>query len=188
MEENLKKRKIKLFRDLGIIVASIIVAFFIHQSNLLANFLNSLFGVYFVIGAFITGIFFASTFTVAIATSVFLTFAQHHNPLAIALVGGLGAFIGDSFILKFLRDDLIADFEYLEKHFPKRIAKRIIHSRLIFWFAPIFAAILIASPLPDEIGLLLLAGIRLKYHHFFFLSFILNAIGILVVSLFGKII
>jgi len=70
-----------------------------------------------------------------------------------------------------LKDDLIADFEYLEKHFEGRIAKRIIHSKLIFWFLPIIAAFMIVSPLPDEVGLLLLASIKLKYHRFFLLSF-----------------
>ena len=185
MDEKVVRRK-KLIRDGVIILVSVLVAISIHQSNYLESLLKGSYGIYFALGAFLTGIFFASTFTVAIAASVFWTFGQTHNPLLIALIGGFGAFVGDSFIFKFLRDDLINDFEYLEKLFPQTTAKRILHSKLTLWLAPIVAAILIASPLPDEVGLLMLAGIRLKYQHFFMLSYSLNTAGILIISLFGK--
>ena len=185
--EELTKRRRKVFRDGLIIAISILVGVLLHQSSAIRFFLESLFGIYFLIGAFICGIFFASTFTVAIATSFFLSFSQTHNPLVIAAVGGFGAFVGASLIFKFLKDDLVRDFEYLEKHFPQITAKRIIHSKLIFWFAPIVAALMIASPLPDEIGLIVLAGIKLKYKHFVLLSYFLNTVGILIISLFGKV-
>lgn len=188
MQEQIQARRKKVLRDGTIIAISILIAVLVHQSDFLGRLLTHLFGIYFVLGAFLTGIFFASTFTVAIATSVFLFFTQAHNPLTIAIFGGLGAFVGDSLIFKFLKDDLIRDFEYLEKLFPQRLARRIIHSKLIFWFAPIMAAVMIASPLPDEIGLLVLASIKLKYQHFFLLSFLLNTLGILIIALFGRII
>ena len=186
MDETQIRRR-KLIRDGAIILLSIIAAILIHQFNYLENLLRGSYGIYFALGAFLTGIFFASTFTVAIATSIFWTFGQTHNPLSIALIGGLGAFVGDSFIFKFLKDDLITDFEYLEKHFGTKIAKRVVHSKLIFWFLPIVAALVIASPFPDEVGLLLLASIKLKYHRFFLLSFPLNTIGIFILSLFRRI-
>lgn len=185
MEETKIRRK-KILRDGTLIAFSILIAVLIHQSDYLENFLKLSSGTSFVLGAFLAGIFFASTFTVAISASFFLTFAQTHNPLVIAAIGGFGAFLGDSFIFKFLRDDLIADFEYLEKYFPQKTARRILHSKLIFWFAPIVAAFMIASPLPDEIGLLMLAGIRMHYKHFFIISFFLNTLGILILSLFGR--
>ena len=188
MEETIASRRKKLIRDVVLILLSIIIAIWLYQLKPLEELLKSISGINFAIGAFLAGIFFASTFTVAMASSVFLMLAKTHNILAIALVGGLGAFVGDSLIFKFLRDDLIADFEYLEKHFEGRIAKRIIHSKLIFWFLPIIAAFMIITPLPDEVGLLLLASIKLKYHRFFLLSFPLNTVGIFILSVLGKII
>jgi len=179
-------RRKKLFRDGTVISVSVLAAVILYQSNFLIDFLNSFSGIYFVMGAFLAGILFASTFTVAVASSVFLLLTKTHNAFAIALIGGLGALAGDTLIFKFLRDDLIADFEYLEKHFPNKLAKRIIHSKLIFWFLPIIAALVIASPFPDEVGLLLLASIKLKYHHFSILSFTFNTIGILILSIVGK--
>ena len=187
VEEQLRIRRQKVLRDGLIIVISILIAVLLYQDNYLENFLKNIYGPYFVLGSFLAGFFFASTFTVAISTSVFLIFAETHNPLAIAAFGGLGAFVGDSLIIKFLKDDLIADFEYLERYFPQRTAKRILHSKLTLWLAPVVAALMIASPIPDEIGLILLAGIKMNYRRFFLLSFFLNTVGILVISLFGKI-
>lgn len=184
--EEAKVRRRKLIRDGAIIAVSIAIAIAIHQFNYIEQLIEFTSGLYFFIAAFIAGFFFATTFTVAIAVSIFLILAQTHNPLLLAAIGGMGALLGDSFIFKFLREDLIADFEYLEGHFGKRIAKRILHSKLIIWFAPLVAAIMIASPIPDEIGLILLAGIKLKYHQFFIISFFLNTIGIFILALFGR--
>ena len=186
MEETIASRRKKLFRDGILIMISILIAVWLFQFKPFDEFVKSLSEINYVIGAFLAGIFFSSTFTVACASSIFLVLAKTHNILVVALLGGFGAFIGDSLIFKFLKDDLIADFEYLEKHFEGRIVKRIIHSKLIFWFLPIIAAFMIISPLPDEAGLLLLASIRLKYHRFFLLSFPLNTIGIFILSLLGK--
>ncbi|OGD83512.1 hypothetical protein A2165_02765 [Candidatus Curtissbacteria bacterium RBG_13_40_7] len=186
MEETIAARRKKLIRDGILIILSILLAVVVYQAKPLEGFLYSISGINFLIGALLAGVLFSSTFTVAIASSIFLLLSETHSIFIIALVGGIGAFVGDSLIFKFMRDDLIADFEYLEKHFGPRIAKRIFHSKLIFWFLPIIAAFVIASPLPDEVGLLMLASIKLKYHRFFLLSFLLNTTGILILSLIGK--
>ena len=186
MIEQIDARRKKIYRDGFLIAVSILIAVLIHQWPGPERIIDRIYGIYFILGTFLTGIFFASTFTVAIAASLFLSLAQNHNPFVIAAIGGLGAFVGDSLIFKFLKDDLIADFEYLEKFFPKKTAQRIIHSKLIFWFAPLLAAIMIASPLPDEIGLIMLAGIKMHYHHFFLLSFALNTLGILIIAIFAR--
>ncbi len=186
MEEPTGIRRKKIFRDGLTISVSILIAVLLYHSNFLADFLKSISGIYFVAGAFLAGILFSSTFTVAVASSIFLLLTKTHNPIVIASIGGLGALTGDTLIFGFLKNDLIADFEYLEKHFEGKIVKRIFHSKLIFWFLPIMAAFMIASPLPDEVGLLMLASIKLKYHHFFILSFLMNTTGILILSLLGK--
>jgi len=184
--EEVKIRRKKLIRDAGIIAISLTIAILIHQLEILEGFVQHTAATYFLFGTFLAGILFASTFTVAVATSIFLILGQAHNPVLIAVVGGLGALVGDTVIFKFLKEDLVHDFEYLEVHFGKKIAKRIFHSKLIFWFAPIVAAIMIASPIPDEIGLIMLAGIKLKYRQFFIISFLMNTLGILVISLFAR--
>ena len=188
MEETIASRRKKLIRDGILITLSIIIAGWLYQLDSLGEALQSISGVNFAIGTFVAGIFFASTFTVAVASSVFLLLAKTHNLLIIAAFGGLGAFVGNSLIFRFLRDDLIADFEYLEKHFGERIAKRILHSKLTFWFLPIIAALMIASPLPDEVGLLMLASIKLKYHHFSILSYLFNTVSIMIIAILGKVI
>lgn len=186
MKEVTVRRK-KVFRDTLIIAISILIAVLIHQNNFLDNLLVQSTGFYFFIVTFLSGIVFASTFTVAVAISIVSMLAESHSPFQIALIGGLGALIGDTIIFKYLREDLIADFEFLQDHFGNRMFRRIIHSKMIFWFAPIVAAMMIASPLPDEVGLLMLASIKLKYRHFFIISLFLNTLEILLVSLFVRI-
>lgn len=186
MVETLTSRRKKVFRDAFLIALSILVAVLIHQINPLEKSIENLSGLSFIAVSMISGVFFASTFTVLIAVSIFLSLSAIHNPFLVALLGGLGALVGDSLIFKFLRDDLIADFEYLSRDFPKVTARRILHSKLTLWLAPIIAAFAIASPIPDEIGLLMLASIKTKYHHFFLISFLLNTFGILLISLFGR--
>lgn len=187
MHEEVALRRRKVIRDGLVIGASILIGLAIYNWQLGENFLSTITGVNFALGSFVVGIAFASTFTVASAASIFAILAQTHDIFLMAIFGGLGALVGDSLIFKFLRDDLLADFEYLEQHFPKKTARRIIHSKMTLWFAPIVAALLIASPLPDEIGILMLAGLRLKYKHFLLISIFLNTLGIFMVGLAARI-
>lgn len=184
--EQKKIRRKKVIRDSFLVLVSLLIAFFIYKNNYIELFLKNASEAHFVIGAFVAGMFFTSTFTVAIASSVLLLFAQSYNPFLIAVIGGFGAVLGNTIFFKFFRDDLVADFEYLEQYFPGKISKRVFHSKLVYWFTPIVAAILIASPLPDEIGLVMLGSIKFKYINFLFLSFVLHTFGILIITLAGR--
>lgn len=133
------------------------------------------------------GFLFSLTFTAAIATSVFILLSETtHNPYLIALLGGVGSMIANTIIYKFFKDELIADIEVLEPRYAKRIAHKIMHSKIFVGLIPYIAALSLASPLPDEIGIMLLAGSNFKYTKFFLLSFGFHTIGILLVVLFGK--
>lgn len=188
MIEEARIRRKKIIRDGLFILLSLLVAILIFRTPTTFDFFRYNSGLTFFAAAFAAGILFSSTFSVAIASSIFFLLGNLYNPFLVAAIGGLGALVGNTFIFKLLREDLVRDFEYLEGHFGKKIARRIFHSKLIFWFVPIVAALMIASPIPDEIGLILLAGINLKYRQFFVLSIFLNTFGILLLALFGKII
>jgi len=114
--------------------------------------------------------------------------AQNNTAVWTAFFGGLGAVAGDLIIFRFVKDNLsehiITAFENIRQKKFLLFFNR--ERRPIGWLLKILGAIIIASPLPDELGLLILAGIKLRYHHFFILSFFLNTVGILTISLFGK--
>lgn len=187
MEENLRIKKRRLLLDFLIIGLSITLAIYIHKSAA-ADFLIGYFsGVNFIPAAFVMGFLFSLTFTAAIATSVFIVLAETtHNPYLIALVGGIGAIAANGILYKFLKDEIIEDIKVLEPQYAKKIAHRIMHSKLFVGVIPYIAALTLASPLPDEIGIAILAGSNFKYTKFFLLSFGLHTIGILLIVLFGK--
>ena len=185
----LKLKKTRLLRDALILIFSIFVAVYI-QKLARAEHLIGYFSVWYysVLAAFLTGLMFSVTFSVAISTSIFLLLGDTSvNPLLIALVGGLGSVAGNSIIYKFFKDDLMADISSLEPQYAKRITHNILHSKLFIGLVPYVAALLLASPLPDEIGIFMLAGTKLKYTNFFLLSFALHSIGILIIVLLGDI-
>lgn len=186
MEENLRIKKRRLLLDFLIIGLSIILAIYIHKSQA-ADFLISYFsGVNFIPAAFVMGFLFSLTFTAAIATSVFIVLAETtHNPYLIALVGGIGSIAANGILYKFLKDEIIKDIEVLEPQYAKKIAHRIMHSKLFVGVIPYIAALILASPLPDEIGIAMLAGSNYKYTKFFLLSFGFHTIGILLIVLLG---
>ena len=102
-----------------------------------------------------------------------------------ALVGGFGALIADLGIFSFIRLSFMDEFRLLErssliKHIMSGV-RMIFPKKLRSFLVYIFVAIIIASPLPDELGVALLAGFT-KFHPYSFmvLSYIGNTLGIFI--------
>jgi len=92
-----------LVRDLGLIVLSILVAVILAKTGALESLITSTQEMRFM-GSFIAGILFVSVFTVAPATIALGEIAQSNSVIAVALIGGLGALIGDLLIFRFVKD------------------------------------------------------------------------------------
>lgn len=133
------------------------------------------------IGAFITGIFFVSTFTVAPAAVILFHLADTLHPIEVALLAGLGAMVGDYIIFRFMKDKVFEELLPLIRrmHTPK--IKVLFKSPYFAWVLPVFGAFIIASPLPDEVGVGMLGLSKIKRWQFFLLAFVLNAVGIFLV-------
>lgn len=140
-------------------------------------------------GTFVAGILFVYGFTAAPATAIFLILAQHQNIYLASLIGGLGALIGDLFIFSFIRYSLDDEIKKLKK---EKIVLYINHKTPnIFkkYLAPVIAGFIIASPLPDEIGVSLLAASKsISLKVFSVISYVLNTVGIFVILFIGNII
>ena len=140
-------------------------------------------------GTFISGALYVYGFTAAPATALLLILAKEQNIILASLVGGLGALIGDLIIFTAIRHSFADE---IEKLFEEEIVKYI-HSRtpsfIKKYFVPAAAVIIIASPLPDEIGIALFAAsknISLKVFSVF--SYIINTVGIFVILYIGRVI
>lgn len=139
-----------------------------------------------VVGIFLAGMFFVSTFTVIPAAAVLFEFAQVYPPVVIAVVGGLGSTLGDYLGLLFIRDRLLAELNPFLKalHLYKKI--RITHTKYFTWLAPVVGAILIASPIPDEVGLTLLGVTKIKTEIFVCIAFLINVTGLFLLALLAS--
>jgi len=188
------KRFLKHFRypKLLLLIFTYILAIFLfyegEKNALIHNFLISLNGL----GIFIGGFFYAYSFTAAPATAALLVLAEQQSLLLAALIGGIGALISDVLIFFFIRSSFLEEIKKLEKEKIVKFVEK--EERIIFkhyqrYVLPVIAGILIATPLPTEIGVLLLASTRkISVKSFMILAFLLHFLGILAILYLGRLI
>lgn len=141
-------------------------------------------------GTFLGGIFYAYGFTSAPSTAMLLVSTEGQIIIFSALVGGLGALLSDVLIFLFIRQSFSDEIEEIENEkIVKYIAKKEkkLFGRFYKYIMPVFAGFLIASPLPTEIGVSLMAGIRkLSIKKFMIAAYVLHTVGIFLIILLGK--
>jgi hypothetical protein len=174
--------RINLIRDVVIIIFSIIIAIFIARTGIISNLL-SVSKEWQIIGTILAGMFFISVFTVTPSAVVLAELSKSTSPLLVAIFGGIGALLGDLIIFIFIRDTLIEDLRGIVGHIKSKKFIQAFHFKPLKWLIPLLGAIIIASPLPDEIGIAMLGFSKMKKSVFIPMSFILNFLGILAIGL-----
>jgi hypothetical protein len=177
-------RKRQAFLDLSFIIVTIIVAFMIVQTGTLGDFLK-FFNSMAYLGVFVAGFFFTSAFTTAFAIVTLGAFAHEIPLIPLALIGACGAVLGDYILFRFMKDRIADDISYFISAKKRKKIATFFTSGVFRFFVPSIAAIIIASPLPDELGVSLL-GISKTNSIFFVISFLFNAIGILLIGYTAK--
>jgi hypothetical protein len=180
-----KAQDSNLFRDLAIIVFSIIIAVILVKTGVLKNLLEETRSMKFF-GSFIAGLFFTSIFTTVPATVALGEIAREGSLFWTVLLGGLGAMIGDLLIFKFVKNSLAEDISALIQHSARRRFSAVFKLKFFRWFFAFLGALIIASPLPDELGLAMMGFTKVKTSIFIPLSFIFNALGILIIGLIAR--
>lgn len=122
-----------------------------------------------------------STFTVAPAAVVLFHLADILHAVEVAVLAGLGAMFGDYIIYRFMKDRVFEELLPLIRKLHTPRIKILFKSPYFAWILPIAGAFVIASPLPDEIGVSMLGLSKVKKWQFFALAFVLNAIGIFLI-------
>ena len=159
---NKKHHKVKYPKLLLFLVTIMIALILFNEGRSYAPFHNLLVSLGYL-GTFLSGIFYAYGFTAAPATAVLLILAKEQNLVLAALIGGFGAVLSDLVIFLFMRYSFMDEIEKLEKEkVVKYIEKeeRIIFGHYYRHIFPALAGFLIASPLPTEIGVAMLAAIK----------------------------
>ena len=168
------------FKNLTIFPLSILFAVFLSKNESFHSFLMHL-GNLGYLGAFFTGIFFVSTFTVSSAVVVLFVLAESLTAWEIGIIAGLGAVVGDLTIFRLFKDHLLSEIEPIYDCLGGNHVTKILHLKYFSWTLPVLGALVIASPFPDELGISLIGISKMKTYQFLVLSFVLNAVGIFLV-------
>lgn len=185
MAQHPESTLVNAVQDVGLIGLSIAAAILLARSGALESALSG--ADAWILGAFISGVFFTSIFTTAPAIAVLATIAAHQNIWMVALVGSLGSLVGDSVMFLFARDKLTDYLETILAHemHTRRLAA-IFRMRMFRYVTFFVGALIIASPLPDELGIALLGFSRINTRYFAPLSFLANFAGIAAIGLLAQ--
>lgn len=176
---------------MAILLLMIIAAYFLFGNAGVQNFVARLDNfTYF--GIFAAGMLFSFGFSTPLAIGFFLSSAPENIFLA-SIIGGFGAMLSDLFIFYFVRFSLMDEFSRLENTAPiKKIRNEIkkdFKKRIRNYMLYFLAGIIIASPLPDEIGVSMLAGLSdIKMKILTAISLVMNSFGIFAMLLIGSMI
>ncbi|MFZ1812158.1 MAG: hypothetical protein WAU02_01365 [Candidatus Saccharimonadales bacterium] len=168
------------FTNTLLLVLSIVLCIELAQSPLLDVALHHI-GRLGYVGAVIVGVFMASTFTVAPAMIVLFHIAAILNPLGVAVLAGAGAMIGDVVLFRLLRDGIFEEWEPIVARLTTPHMKKLFKTPYFGSLLPVLGALIIASPLPDELGIGLLGASHIKQWQFVIITFVLNAAGIFAI-------
>lgn len=168
------------YKNTTLLILSIVLFLYFLDSSFIQFFIKSI-GNLGYIGSFISGLFFVSVFTVAPASAIIFDIAKTLNPYLVALFAGIGAVLGDYIILRILKDRVFEELLPLFKKMHGSFLETMFASPFFAWLIPLFGAIVIASPLPDEIGISLMGLSKIKNWQFILITFLLNSIGIFII-------
>lgn len=173
-----KRRNIKNIEKWVFLIFILFLTIYLLMTNYLSVFVSSL-GKYGFVGIFIAGFFLGYTFTVIPATAIILHFSVFINPLTVTLIATIGKMIGDYVIFNYFKKDLPDEIEDVIEESAKL---KILKKKHFQWIIPAIAGLVLLSPLPDEIAISFLGILKYKTSFFIFLSFLLNFIGLLILT------
>lgn len=168
------------------VLISIFIAIFLAFNETFKNWLLHL-GSLEYIGALLAGGLFVSSFTAPISIVVIGIMAQNIHPIALGLIGGVGAVMGDYLVFKLVRSNIQNELTTLFGKEETSHIKALLHSKYIAWTLPIIGVFIIASPLPDELGVSLLGISKMSDARFILISYLSNSIGILMIASVAKV-
>jgi len=167
---------------------TIVLAYFIFKGRDFPIF-SSILSQLGYLGTFLSGMLYTSGFTSAPATSLFLILGKQQNIYLASLIGGLGSMIVDILIFQTIRLSFKDEIEKLEK---EKIVKLFFHNIPFVIkknLAPVIGFIIISSPLPDELGISLLAlNKKISVKQFSTIAYIASILGIFILLSIGRVV
>jgi len=132
--------------------------------------------------SFIVGTFFTSVLTTTPAIVAIAELSLYIPAWKLAFAGAAGAVCGDLLIFRFVRSPLAAYIVRSAAHpWMTRLGRTIARSPF-WWIVPVLGAVIIASPLPDELGLIMMGLSHIRMGTFIVLAYTMNAAGIFAIA------
>ncbi len=202
------------YRNLMLLLVSLLIAYFMLRTAYLESLISSI-GNFGIFGPFFAGMLYPFSLSVAPSMAIFYALSKKYSPITIGLIGAVGTVIGDYAIFKFAKEKLAKEIRLLlgqinsktsyifensifYKLFPfsnlvlsKRFRIFMIKARRSkIWRAAIWVitGLMIASPLPDELGIALLGMTNQKTRKFIIFSFLCNFVGIVGILYFSTVV
>ena len=177
------------YPKIGILALVVVFAYLTFEFDEVQYFFHSL-GDLGYVSVFIGGMLFAFGFGAPFGVAILATLADEVNLLTAGVVGGLGALLSDYLLFRFIRvtfNDEIDRFRNSRTFIlMDGVVTRRLRPKLVRYISLGVAGFVIASPLPDEIGVAMLASVAtVNEKTFAFMSFVLNTLGILAVLAAG---
>ena len=139
-------------------------------------------------GVFLAGFLYAYAFTAMPAAAILLILAKEQNLLFAGLIAGIGALLSDLLIFHFIRHGFSDEVQKLSNEKIVKVIHRSIPDSIRAYLFVTFAGFLIASPLPTEIGVTLMASIkRISTKKFAVIAYVLHTSAIFVILLIGSV-
>lgn len=172
-----------ILQDIALVALSVLVAVLLVRTDVLASLLAST-GQFGIFGAFIAGMFFTSIFTTAPAIAALGEISLMQGIFYTAFFGALGSVAGDIIIFRFVRNRFSEHVSEMLAHQSIWRRFHLLFKRRFFrWFTLLVGGFILASPLPDELGVTVLGFSKMRMKYFALLSFVFNFLGILLIGL-----
>jgi len=173
------------YPKLFLLTLSIILAYFLFTDSSSYSWVSELANLNSYLGAFVSGIFLAFGFTSAFGVGLLFAL-QPLNIFLAAFIGGVGATISNLIIFKTIKVSFREEFNELKKTEVIKKIELVVrnhrHVLLKHYILYAIAGIMIATPLPDEIGVSMLAGLTtIKPYMMALISFVLHTSTIFLI-------
>ncbi|HPJ17238.1 MAG TPA: bile acid:sodium symporter [Candidatus Woesebacteria bacterium] len=131
------------------------------------------------LAAIIGGMLFTSTFTVSIGGLIIAKLVTQLNFILLIFLAGLGALLADYLIFRFFKnkvtDEITPIFSKINHHSH---LWKLFHTKYFGWTMPVIGTFVLASPLPDELGVSLLGISKISTLEFVTISYLSHSLGI----------
>ncbi len=174
------------YQKLLLFIVSVIIVYFLFSSLLYEPLYDAL-QVLGYIGTFIAGLLYPYSFTSAAGTALLLILSKEQTLFYAGMIASVGALISDMAIFYFVKYGFSDEVKRLSKEKAVQAFGKLIPESLRKYLLAGFASILIASPLPTEIGIMLMTSVKkITTKKFAVLVYILHVTAIFTILLIGS--